>query len=330
MRKKLLLIGLCLFVIISISNITAKTRGYTRVLKQPRFLCEAIMNIHGSDLDNNQKGEIVLLGKNYIKRETYTYLIETNDQFKPIVKWQSPNLFQKRGFVGIALGKFTGEKKQLLVVNESGYYIYETGKNGKLALLTKREFAFQKTLNITSGDLDGDGRTELIIAKIGQITSKIYNGRLQIWQILKTGPELIFETKLLGNIRGVAAGDINGDSQDEVIIEEGNKMNPGNLRVFSWENQQLRESYSLKNSIKKAVFGLKIKKIFEKEGLVTASSHGKLNFFSWNEEMLKLEKEKYSFRCGLVDVAVSDLNGDSQPEIILAGYPNSLIVLSKK
>ncbi len=316
-------------VILLLMQIAADFTEYKPVFQDDRYLMEGLFQALEADLDQDGRPELILSGKNYIGRELFVYWLDGTADFKPVVRWQSPNLFEERSILWIACGKFSGEKNQLLALTETAGYLYEFG-DGTLALA--RQFAHKlQPLTVAAGDIDGDGRSELVIGTIGKITSKIYDGVVQVWRLGESGPELAAQTQgTVGNIRGITAGDLDGDGLAEILVEEGLSTKSGRIHRFQFSENKLVERNALKNPSSGAIYGMKVKTTADGPRLFTASHNGKLNVFALDASgQWTVDGKERSFNCSFVDLDLADLNGDGSPELIFAGYPQRLWILSK-
>lgn len=308
-------------------QISATFSSYKIVLDDSKFLMEGLFQILVTDLDENVQSEVVVAGKNYTGQELFIYWLTIDNNFKPVVKWQSENLFEDRSVLWVTTGKFQNDKQQLLGVTNTKFYVYQVENDG--LQLTEQFSHNLKPLNITAGDIDGDGKDEVIVARIGQVTSKIYNGYIEVWKLENGQWTEIAETGLLGNIRGISAGDINEDGQAEIFVEEGPQLDSGNIHVISYKENKFTEISLLKKPVKGAVYSLKVRKFPEGMRLLTGSSSGRINVFNWNGLNLIKESTELSFSSGLVDLETADLNNNQQLEIYVLGYPQRLIILNQ-
>ena len=319
-------------VLLLIIQIAANFSDYKVTFQDDHFLMEGVFQVIGTDLDNDNVSEMAIAGKNYIGRELFVYWATIGPDFKPVIKWQSPNLFEDRSIIWIAAGKFTGDKNQLLVITETQAYIYELADGG-LTLVKQEKQPFDPlTINagITSADLNGDGRSELAVAKVGRITSKNFDGMIQVWQFKDGKPEIVAQSaSTLGNIRSIAAGDIDGDGKGELFVEEGPGTSPGRVHLLSLNDNKLTERYISKNFVNGAVFAMKVRSLPEGQRLLTASDNGKLDIWMWDKSALVAAERERQFNSGFVDVDAMDLNNDQIPELLLVGYPQRLMILSK-
>jgi hypothetical protein len=106
------------------------------------------------------------------------------------------------------------------------YYIDEKGEN-------KQEIAIydkitKNSINITAGDVDSDGKDEIItVASTGGLSNvKILNANGQLLNQF-----FAYDKKFLGGVN-IAAGDVNGDGKDEIIVAPVTNGGP-HIKIFN-------------------------------------------------------------------------------------------------
>jgi hypothetical protein len=134
---------------------------------------------------------------------------------------------------------------------------------------------------------------------------------------------------LLGNIRGLASGDLDGDGQNEILVEEGLRVNRGTIHLYSWSEGKLKERRRMKLAGNKAVYALKVREFPAGVGLITASVNGKVNIMVKTDHFVPAIPE-ITMKTGLVDIEAADLDGDAEPELIVAGYPRKFTIFGKQ
>lgn len=318
-----LFFALILFII----QISATSPEYKNVFQDNEFMMESVHQLLATDLDNDGRTEMILTGKNYTTREVFIYWLAINPNLKPVIKWQSENLFEDLSIMWLCNGKFLGDQNQLLAISNSRLLIYQANKDN-LSLVKQEVHKFTKILAITSGDLNGDGRDELIIARIGKVTNKFYNGQIEVWQLGGVQPTLLAESDLFGNIRSITAGDIDGDGKSEVIIDEGLRFAPGNIHIVQMKENKLQEISQLKKGVNGAVYSMVVAGFKEGNRLVTASSSGTVNFFGWSNHTLVPLGGELLFDNELVSITALATTNNSKPNLAVIGYPDCLIMLS--
>jgi hypothetical protein len=318
---------LFLVILALIIQISANLSDYNLLFEDKQFLTEGILQVLATDLDNDRREEFVLAGKNDVGREFFLYWLTVNSENKPVVQWQSDNLFEEHSTIWITTGKFTAPQNQLLAISDSQYYLYKV-ENSHVDLINRDKHNLQ-LLNAAGGDVDGDGQTEIVVAKIGQITSKIYNGLVQIWKFNENRLELIAESNLIGNIRGMTVGDLDQDGLAEIFVDEGLKFAPGNMHILKYSGQKLTELFCLKKATKGPAYGMQIKDFSGKMRLVTATATGFINFFGWDQNVLVPVAKEISLGRDLMSLAVIDANNDQNPKLLVAGYPQEFLILAQ-
>lgn len=317
-----------LVIFLLIIQISANSPEYKAVFQDREFLMESIHQVMAIDPDPKQQPELVITGKNYTAQEVFIYGITLSSDFKPAIKWQSANLFEALSALWVCSGKFTSDQMQILALTNQNLYFYQSDKDG-LVLAKQQMHNFTKMLCVTSGDFNGDGRDELVIARIGKITRNYYDGVCQVWRFDNDKPVLVAESDLLGNIRSITAGDIDGDGKSEIIIEEGLRFAPGNIHILSLKDKKLVERFCLKKAADSAIYSMTVAGFKGEPRLVTASSGGKINFFTWKNNALSATGSEIAFDNELVSVTALQLSKDRIPELIVVGYPQNLIILSQ-
>ena len=316
------------FIIFLIMQISANLPEYKLAFCDREFLMESIHQVLTTDLEGDRRPELIITGQNYTAQECFIYWAALSPGLKPVVKWQSPNLFENLSVLWVCTGKFTSEKPQLLAVTNKNLYFYQAGPEG-LTLAKQESHNFPKILCAAGGDVNGDGWDELIIARIGKVGKKYYEGSLQVWQLHNEEPTLLGESELMGNIRSIAAGDIDADGKCEIMVDEGQRFAPGNIYMIRFTDNKFLEIYCGKKLVAGAVYSMIVAGYPEGNRLITASSAGKVNFFDWDDNALSPVATGFPFEEELVSVAAMPIRAGRLPEIIVVGYPQVFSILTQ-
>lgn len=323
MNRRWIVFVLFLLVI----QISAGSPSYKTLYIEDKFLLEGILQLLPVDLNDDRKSELIVAGKNYTSEELFLYCLEFAPDGKPHILWRSANLFEERSILWVAQGKFDGTANQVLVATNSKYYFYNPEHTGlKLVKTITHNF---EPLAVTAGDVDDDGVAEIITVQVGKVENQAYNCVLQFWKLQGDLTVKIYESNLLGNIRGVTIGDLDADGQNEILVEEGLRVNRGTIHFYGWNNGQLKERWRMKLTGNRAVYALKVREFPAGERLVTASINGKVNILAKEAKFVPVIPE-INMKTGLVDIEAADLDGDAEPELIVAGYPRKFTILGKQ
>ncbi len=315
-------------ILLLIMQIAAYSPEYKVVFQEQEFMMESIHQVLATDLDGNGQSELIVTGKNYTTQEFFISQLVLSPDFKPVAQWQSPNLFENLSVLWVSAGKFNSGQPQLLAVTNKNLYFYQADKEG-LTLAKQELHNFTKILCVAGGDVNGDGRDELILARIGKVAKKFYDGLVQVWQLNDDMPVLLAESGLLGNIRSITAGDLDGDGKSEIIVDEGERFAPGNLHIFSLAESKLEELGCAKKAVGSAVYSMIVAGFPGEVRLVTASSGGKVNFFIWKNNALTPVGAALPFDGELVSVAALPFREEKLPELIVVGYPHIFSILTQ-
>jgi hypothetical protein len=316
---------LLLLIFLLFIQISANFKQHHVVNDIKNFAMEGLFQVIETDLNDDRVKEMVIVGKNYVGRELLFYWLTVNEQNQPVMLWKSPNLFEERSILWVAVGNFNGYQKQLLAATNTQLYFYNY-EDGSLKL-AKQSVHNLEPLNIVAGDVDGDSQDELIVNRIGKITDKYYICYVQVWKYRNDQWILMAQSELLGNIRAIAAGDIDQDGKAEIFVEEGLMLSSGNIHLLKLINNQLPVVAQVNKSLNGAAYALKVKQIGDQVKLVTGTTKGFVNFFSWDGKHLQKELEELSFKTNLVDLEITDINNNQKSELILLGHPNRLLFL---
>ncbi|HBE77437.1 MAG TPA: hypothetical protein DDW65_06585 [Firmicutes bacterium] len=326
MMKKVINRWIFLVILILIIQISATLPEWKLVFEDQHYLSEGILQVLTSDLDNDQRDEFVLVGKNDMGREIFLYWLTVNANHQPVLQWQSANLYEDHSTLWAVTGRFTASQNQLLAISNSQYYLYQI-ENNHVDLIKQAKHTLQP-LNVACGDVDGDGQSEVIVAKVGQITAKSYNGLVQVWKFNDGNLHLLAESALMGNIRGVVAGDLNQDGRAEIVVEEGPKFAAGNLHVLNFSDQKLTEVYSLKKATKGPAYGMQIKNSSGSSQLIIGTATGFIGFFQWANNALVPTAKEIDLRRDIMSVTAIDNPDTHLPELVIGGYPQDLLILA--
>lgn len=197
--------------------------------------------------------------------------------------------------------------------------IYDTQGN-----LQSQFLAFDKTMqvgiNVAAGDLNNDGREEIVVTA--------ESGHLPVIKIFDLNGNLIdsfyaFNPYFKGGLN-LAVADVNGDGFDDIIIGSG-KGTPGVIKIFNYQGKVVSQfmpySTNYMQGVKVAAGDVDGDGLVEIIAGTYPGGGPHVRVFDWFGR-LKVQFFAYHplFRGG-VNVAAGDLNGDGVDEIITGAGP---------
>ncbi len=204
---------------------------------------------------------------------------------------------------GLGLGSFP----QVKIIREDGtvfkaFYAYSP--------------YFKGLINVATGDINGDGRADVVTAPAGSGGPHI--------KVFNTDGQLLlqffaYEKSFYGGVN-IAVGDIDGDGKKEIITGSGKGRKP-EVRIFDSSGKMIASflayAQNFYGGVKVAVGDVNGDRI--QEIVVGAGSGGGPHvriFDSSGNVLTQFFANNKNFRGG-INVAVGDLNGDSLEEIIV-------------
>ena len=87
-------------------------------------------------------------------------------------------------------------------------------------------------MEVTSGDVDGDGRTELIMTGVHELLRDTVDKKIVVYKYQNGKLAKVYETKGLGNIRALTSFDFTGKGKADIVAEVGLGYKQGEITVL--------------------------------------------------------------------------------------------------
>lgn len=301
--------------------------GYESWFRDDNFLMDGLMQVSAADLKGDGRDELLLIGRDYIDRQIQLHIFDQmTTPLEPC--WTSENIMEDKSPIQLMTGRFTEDGRTVAItMTNQRLDIFGWDETKGYHLLTSFEHSLFPA-ETAAVDWDGDGRDELLVVRVAKAGSKHYFKQPEIYRVEERELHLISVGPVLGNIRSVTAGDLDGDGRHEVIVEEGVGSRAGVFRVYSpgdtFDEWKLR--WGPETLIPAPIYGMTVAKVGEENYLFAASERGRLSFVRWENGKL-VSDNIMGFGAGLVSVAVGDFGEGIN--LALIAYPQSLRLLKR-
>jgi subtilisin family serine protease len=228
----------------------------------------------------------------------------------------------KSGGVYLSSGDVDGDKKDEVIVGPGSgvagqVKIFDTNGNLKSQFYAYAS-TFRGGVKVAAGDIDNDGKEEIITAPGSGLASdiKIFDSQGKL-----KGQFRAYNYKFLGGAN-IAVGDVDGDGKAEIVVAPGSGMEP-QVKIFyptgKMKTQFLAYDGNFRGGVSVAVADLNGGVANHREEIVTAPGKGGGPQIRIFDNLGKLENQFFaydqSFRGG-VNVSAGDVNNDGLAEII--------------
>lgn len=310
--------------VLLVTSLVFASPNFMTCYRDDRYLAEGLLHISAADMNGDGCDEILLIGRDYVEPQAILYILNATDK-EPELLWKSPNIMESKSPVHLAVGQFLpGDRIQAAVMT-----------NHRLTIIAwDADEGYRQIASIahnlspweaTAGDWNQDGIDELFVTRAERSNSQGFIKRIEVHQVLDAGLKPVATSPNLGNIRSLAAGDLDGDGRDEVVYEIGKANSPGSFTIVGTGEDGWKIKAGPQKLVKSAVFGMNVAMIHGVPTLCTASDRGKVHLFVWKDQRLSLSEE-ISFSAGLAAIAAGRF-WSKQDGLAVLAYPQSFRLL---
>lgn len=286
--------------------------SWRRTWSVDKLLFDGILGVETIKGDPDR---LLVWGKNYEKVEARVALVEwQNNKIKTI--WESENFYARGSNLMCAVGNFSGSSQEVVVLTDNKWRLYKIEDDGLRESVSGTNIT--GIMEVTAGDIDGDGISELIITSVNKLLNNTVDKKIVVYKFQEGNFYKVKETEGFGNIRALATADLDGDGINEIIFEEGLAYKKGTITVL--KDFEPIVSAGLRNYPVFALSG------FDNTILVGDDS-GSINLYRLEGSQLELVGKSVSVGWGLVDTAKGDFLQKGTNQIILISAPAGAYLL---
>jgi hypothetical protein len=248
----------------------------------------------------------------------------------PMVAYATQNANQ------IKIGDFNGDGRVDVAglswgSNGTGLDVFLQTETGTLAPPVTYQVSHGGYDELDAGDIDGDGRTDLVVMSGQQYAIPDLSVLLQTADGALGSPT---SYALSGNVltNGVALGDTNGDGRTDIVVSSGgNSPNAFIARFLQNIQGTMDPAVSYPSyDIPAAIVLADVDGDGRKDALVGHDAYNRLGVYRQYPSGDFLTEEIYSAPYTNLEpqgLAVGDISGDGRPDVVMADVTNGLIVL---
>lgn len=283
-----------------------------------RFVYDAVLGIETIE---GSPDRLLVWGKNYEKVEAKVALVEIKNK-KVDVIWESQNFYERGSNLMCAFGSFTSRDQEVVVLAEDLWKIYKVEVKGLKEIASGT--GITGIMEVTAGDIDGDGKTELILTSVHELLKDTIDKNVVVYKYQGGKLAKANETKGLGNIRAITALDFTGDRLAEIVIEVGSGYKQGQVVVL----QDLKPIVTA-NLRPQPIFALS----HLGDTLLVGDDSGAVNLYRLelgNNAQLEHVGTSVSVGWGLVDVASGNFLGTKNDQVVVVSAPTGISILEER
>lgn len=323
--RVLLLAALVVAAVACVSIGVSGAGGYAVAWKTD-YVLDSLMSVDCTDLDGDGRDDLVVAGRNYMDRQFFVDILSIEANASKI-RWRTPNLYEDYSSILAVAASFGGKKGILAISRTKAHWIaFDAGEFREI-------WQIKHDLDpgeVALADFDGDGDDEMVASKVFKKGTKYPSEALAMVEISASGVNVGGRSDDLGNIRSLAAGDVDQDGAIDLLCEVGVEGKPGEVGVFAYVNGRFVRKSSCRLAIS-PIYGMAVRAFPGQTApvIVSATERGRLETFAWTGGQFVPWMPEVRFSTPLTDAAAGDLDGDGTFEIGAIGYPNMLALIRR-
>jgi len=306
-------------------------RGFITAWKKDGFLMDSLLQVIGVNLNDNPREELLVLGKNYEREESYIYVLDLESGEQPRVLWQSDNLYEPCSHLVMAAGEFSDSPGvEIVVVSEKWIRLWRWQDSEMVPLMTvSNPCSVMEYSAINTGD---GAMSYLLLTGVVDHTPDSYIKGFQLLRLGRKPSLLELSSPAVGNIRSLATGDLDGDGIDEIVVDVGSGTQGGRIELWKPDREHGRFRLITSEALLTSVaFGMDIARLSGIGSvLITAGDRGEVSIFKLEKGRFAPVSKEIRAGWGLFSVTAGDFTGNGNDEIFVLGYPNRAYLLVRR
>lgn len=305
-----------------------RARGWQRLSTVPGP-APYVLQLAVADLDGDGSDDVIALGRNYELLEDRLYVLGCRPQeagCQLTTRLQGPRLTGPLGHVALAVGRFTGERPaELLTASGSTLRLWAwTGQELRQVWEGGVEAPVEQAAVVQLPGLTGAVAMTLVY------TQPSWHKRLEVFRWDGSRFEPLTRPVKAGPVRSMAALDLLGDGQSQLVLEVGQGNAPGSFQLWRWDGSAFAPAGSaqLRHAAVFALAGGPVHPLQSPgEQLLVADNSGQVALYGWQDGQFTRIGDVQSLGWSLVSAVTGDLDGDGVSEAVVVEYPNLLHLL---
>lgn len=326
-RRVVLFAALVAAMVTCISTGVSGAGGFTVAWKTD-YALDSLMSVDCADLDGDGRDDLLVAGRMYMDRQFFADVLSIEGN-TPKIRWRTPNLYEDYSSILASVASFGGQKGILTISRTRAHLFAFDAKTREFGEIWQIKHDLDPG-EMALADFDGDGNDEMVVSKVFKKGTKYPTEALVMVEISASGAAIGGRSDDLGNIRSLAAGDIDQDGVMDLLCEIGVEGKAGEVAVFEYTNGRFTRKSSHRLAIS-PIYGMAVRVFPEQASpvIVSATERGRLEAFTWVGGQFAPWMPEVRFSTSLTDAAAGDIDGDGTFEIGAIGYPNMLALMRR-